>query len=78
YDGFHLTEALSKVVSDERILFPRSNLSSNYFIDVCRSRNIEVDAPFVYETIYNTSNREKLNQIIKSNQVDIITFTSPS
>ncbi|MBU9721945.1 MULTISPECIES: uroporphyrinogen-III synthase [Bacillaceae] len=77
FDGVHLTEELVKVVSGP-VLFPRSNLSSNHLINVLQNHNIKVDAPFVYETTYNFSNKIALNEALKLKHIDIITFTSPS
>ncbi|MBU9710983.1 uroporphyrinogen-III synthase [Evansella tamaricis] len=79
FSGEYLTEELLKNIKlGERILFPRSSLSSNYLVHTLQQKDMEVDAPIVYETAMNTSIKKELHDTLLTEKIDIITFTSPS
>ncbi|SDZ04953.1 uroporphyrinogen-III synthase/uroporphyrinogen III methyltransferase / synthase [Evansella caseinilytica] len=75
----HLADELVNVIkSGERVLFPRSSLARNVVVAGLERVGIEVDAPVIYETVYDVSGAERLNRLLKAGTLDVILFTSPS
>lgn len=79
YTAESLAEALSAAIeSGSRILFPKSRISRDTITARLHSEEKLVDTIDVYTTQPVTSNLETLRHAFLSNQVDFITFTSPS
>lgn len=62
----------------ERILFPKGNLARDVISVKLREAHILVEELVVYETKLNDEKKEDLIAALQSNQIDVITFTSPS
>ncbi|MGR5984838.1 uroporphyrinogen-III synthase [Bacillus cytotoxicus] len=62
----------------ERILFPKGNLARDVISVKLREAHILVEELVVYETKLNDEKKEDLIATLQSNQIDVITFTSPS
>jgi len=60
------------------LLLIRGNLSRNTLPEVFRNQGLTFDSLEVYETIYNKFENKRLNQLLRENKYDFITFTSPS
>lgn len=60
------------------LLLIRGNLSRDTLPRTFQEYNLSFDSLEVYETIYNKSENGRLNQLLKENTYDFITFTSPS
>ncbi|MGP4108409.1 uroporphyrinogen-III synthase [Virgibacillus sp. L01] len=65
-------------VMDEPLLLVRGNKSREVLPDWFTKHQIRFDAIEVYETVYNTPVKDELNQLLNKNNMDFITFTSPS
>ncbi|WP_099352093.1 uroporphyrinogen-III synthase [Fredinandcohnia onubensis] len=61
-----------------RFLLARGNLSRSYLVDELTRYGAEATDLIVYETIGDSREKERLIALLKENQIDIITFTSPS
>ncbi|MDG5786889.1 uroporphyrinogen-III synthase [Evansella sp. AB-P1] len=88
FDGEHLANEIILSINKEqrtqmeqgslRVLIPRSQLSRDVLPEKLKAANIDVDTPVAYETSFNLSNKSKLNELLIQDQLDLITFTSPS
>ncbi len=70
--------SLSNVYTDGPILLIRGNRSRNVLPDWFREKGIQFTQLEVYETGRNVSVKDELNHQLQQNNLDIITFTSPS
>ncbi len=71
-------EFTTKYPQANKILLVRGNLSRNVLPNHFQNLNIDYDTVVVYETVINQEIKPRLNQIFKTNQIDYITFMSPS
>ncbi|MFB4166624.1 uroporphyrinogen-III synthase [Virgibacillus sp. JSM 102003] len=65
-------------VMDEPLLIVRGNKSREVLPDWFTKHKIGYETIEVYETIYNSRVKDELNQLLNNNNMDFITFTSPS
>ncbi|WP_078545295.1 uroporphyrinogen-III synthase [Litchfieldia alkalitelluris] len=74
-----LTQAFKPLLKEgERFLLARGNLSRSHIPNELKELGGVVDDLVIYENSMNTSEKEKLIYLLKENQVDVLTFTSPS
>ncbi|RKD75677.1 uroporphyrinogen-III synthase [Sinobaca qinghaiensis] len=79
YTAEALSETLaSSLKKGSRILFPKSRISRDTITARLQAEEKPVDAIDVYTTAPVTGNIEPLQHVILHNEIDFITFTSPS
>nr|WP_281393971.1 uroporphyrinogen-III synthase [Texcoconibacillus texcoconensis] len=79
FTGEDLANGLkSKVSPGERVLFAKGQLASDTVESILHKARVDVDAVDVYETFPNESSRDQLQSLVEDNQLDALTFTSPS
>lgn len=72
-------DALLKWVNEgEKVLFPRGNLARSVIPTNLRNHGIEVFEFDVYETVAAKESYEEIRHLIKTKNIDYITFTSSS
>jgi uroporphyrinogen-III synthase len=62
----------------EKALIPKGNLSRSLIGDTIRRSGKEADDWIVYETYFPEEEKAKLLDLIRHEQIDMYTFTSPS
>ena len=60
------------------ILFVRGNLSRDVLLEEFTKANREYECVVVYETVPNQAGKQQLQHTLQTEQIDYITFTSPS
>lgn len=79
YDAVSLAEIfLGKYQTGENILLIRGNKSRDVLPTEFLEKGIAFDSLIVYETIINEGSKAILQQVLKKEALDFITFTSPS
>lgn len=79
YDSEHLGKLLSdNLNSSSSVLILRAKEGSNELIQALQSKNIEFTEVSTYRTEYTNNNSENLKNMIETNCVNTITFTSAS
>ncbi|WP_202080244.1 uroporphyrinogen-III synthase [Caldalkalibacillus salinus] len=73
-----IQEWLPHVGRHEKILFPHGNLSRPALAQAMREKGLDVTAYVLYRTIKPNQTYPKLQTMLKSQQVDVVTFTSSS
>ena len=74
-----LTELLTFVKKDERVLFPRACDGRGTIVEGLRAQGIEVDLVEAYRTVLPASaDGEELKKLIAREKIDTIIFASPS
>ncbi|WLD92264.1 uroporphyrinogen-III synthase [Alkalihalobacillus sp. AL-G] len=63
---------------DERVLFPHGSLARDTIASGMEGRNKQIDSFVAYETVPDTTRKQKLIKLVKQGEVDIVTFTSSS
>lgn len=76
-EGF-VKDFLPLVHSGERVLIPKGNLARDVIASLLREKGVIVDEVIIYETFFPEESRELLLDTLKSEGVDILSFTSPS
>ncbi|GGB28108.1 uroporphyrinogen-III synthase [Virgibacillus dakarensis] len=71
-------EILTRFPSISPVLLIRGNRSRQVLPEQLAENNISFDIIEVYETIFNQTIKDRLNELISNHQFDMITFTSPS
>lgn len=71
-------EFLNKYPSATRLLLIRGNLSRNVLPDYFNRKKVDFEKIVVYETVVNKAIKSKLNYIFETEDIDYITFMSPS
>ncbi|MFP3124848.1 uroporphyrinogen-III synthase [Ectobacillus funiculus] len=71
-------EFLSFVQPGARVLFPKGNIARDILPNELRANHILLDEIVVYETRRNEAAKELLMEVLRSEQADVLTFTSPS
>ena len=61
-----------------RVLIPKGNLAREYISSSLTQYGLQVDEVVIYETYMPIESRAKLARMLTENQLDILTFTSPS
>lgn len=64
--------------NDKRVLLLLGDKSSFEIQNVLQQQRIETDALIVYETVEDTANQSRLQKLIRTDKIDVYTFTSPS
>ena len=72
------SEFLEKYSTDKPLLLVRGNLSRTVLPYQFSKHGLTVDLIEVYKTSYNLDIKKTLNKYIIENEIDFITFTSPS
>ncbi|WP_034671947.1 uroporphyrinogen-III synthase [Ectobacillus panaciterrae] len=62
----------------DRVLFPKGDLARNIIPAALREAGIELKEIVAYKTAYNEAMREPLIHVLENEEIDIITFASPS
>ncbi|MFT4416503.1 uroporphyrinogen-III synthase [Fredinandcohnia humi] len=74
-----LLESLKPVINTgTQFLLARGNLARSFLVDEITRLGAPVTDLVVYETVENNSEKERLLQLLQGQQIDFITFTSPS
>ncbi|WP_408007105.1 uroporphyrinogen-III synthase [Pseudalkalibacillus sp. A8] len=73
-----IDEFINHTKNEDRILLPHGNLARSIIIDKLGEAGRNVEAVIAYETVPNFDIREDLQQTLRSNDIDILTFTSSS
>ncbi|WP_160722023.1 uroporphyrinogen-III synthase [Bacillus sp. USDA818B3_A] len=73
-----VSEFLPVVDADARVLLPKGNLAREYIASSLMDAGAQVDEVVIYETYLPEESRERLAQMLDNNELDILTFTSPS
>jgi uroporphyrinogen-III synthase len=73
-----VAELLRNVNVREKVLILRGNLARNIIANDLRANGIFATELDVYETVIDKSSQEKLYDVIKKGQIDVVTFTSSS
>jgi uroporphyrinogen-III synthase len=77
-EGF-VEEFLPHVQKGMRVLIPKGNLARNYIgTALSEKKGAHVDEIIIYETFFPEESRELIVKRLSENQLDILTFTSPS
>jgi len=71
-------EMKDSCLADEKILFVKGNLAKNTIVQVFQEKGYDIDETTVYETYLPKSSSEKLVELFHREDIDVITFTSPS
>ena len=71
-------EFVNHIGSGTRILFPKGNLARDVIREALRNHGAFVRELVVYETAVHLHMREQLIDALRSREIDVITFTSPS
>jgi uroporphyrinogen-III synthase len=61
-----------------KVLLPKGNLAREYIASSLTEAGAQVDEVVIYETYMPDESRLKLAQMLSKNELDILTFTSPS
>jgi uroporphyrinogen-III synthase len=78
YSAEHMANEFHEQYKANRILLVRGNLSREILPSFFTAHGTPFSTMVVYETQINFSQKEKLQAVLKDNQVDILTFSSPS
>jgi uroporphyrinogen III methyltransferase / synthase len=80
YDAKHLAITLARTdVKGKRFLFPKGNLAGNVITFALQEHGAVVDEVIVYETIEPShTDAESVRQKLQKNEIDVVTFFSPS
>lgn len=76
-EGF-VKDFLPLVHSGERVLIPKGNLARDVIASSLREKGVIADEVIIYETYFPEESRVLLLELLKSQGLDIISFTSPS
>ncbi|MFE8696906.1 uroporphyrinogen-III synthase [Cytobacillus sp. FJAT-53684] len=76
-EGF-VEEFLPYVKKGMKVLIPKGNLARNYIATVLSKKGAIVDEIIIYETFFPEESRELIKDKLSRDQLDILTFTSPS
>ena len=71
-------EFLPQLHTDSRVLFAKGNLARTIIADGIKSVGASCDEVIVYETVLPNESVPKLVHVLQAQEVDVITFTSPS
>jgi uroporphyrinogen-III synthase len=71
-------EFISLIDKDSRVLVPKGNLAREYIARSLTEAGAHVDEVVIYETYMPDESRVRLASMLADNQLDILTFTSPS
>jgi uroporphyrinogen-III synthase len=71
-------EFLPLMDKDSRVLVPKGNLAREYIAQSLTEAGAQVEEVVIYETYMPDESRMKLADLLGDNQLDILTFTSPS
>jgi uroporphyrinogen III methyltransferase/synthase len=79
YDAESLLQAIMpRLEAGQHVLLPRANLAGKLLPDKLHSIGLRVTEVDVYETVLLADNAEEVIDLLRSNQIDMITFTSSS
>lgn len=73
-----LEKMIERVSSNDSVLLARGNLARSFLPDKLHELGIKVDDLVIYETVLYKEKREELFNMLQSQSLDIITFTSSS
>jgi uroporphyrinogen-III synthase len=71
-------EFLPHVASGSRVLIPKGNLAREYISSALIKNGAAVDEMVIYETYMPEESKVKLVSMLEADELDILTFTSPS
>ena len=71
-------EFLPYIHEGERVLIPKGNLARDYIASSLIEAGAEVDEVVIYENYLPDESRSKLAKVLAAQQLDVLTFTSPS
>ncbi|WP_338750451.1 uroporphyrinogen-III synthase [Bacillus sp. FJAT-52991] len=62
----------------QKVLIPKGNLARTTIAEALRKKGVQTDEWIVYETFFPVEEKSRLVDLLQKNQMDVITFTSPS
>ncbi|WP_203361592.1 uroporphyrinogen-III synthase [Bacillus sp. REN10] len=62
----------------QNVLIPKGNLARTTIAEALRKQGAQVEEWIVYETFFPKEEKSRLLQLLQSERLDVITFTSPS
>jgi uroporphyrinogen-III synthase len=71
-------EFIPIVPTGSKVLIPKGNLAREYISTSLSNHGVLVDEIVIYETYMPAESREKLVKMLSEDEIDILTFTSPS
>jgi uroporphyrinogen-III synthase len=71
-------ELVEHIRKGQRVLFPKGNLARNSITEAMQKHHLNVTDLIVYETKHNNDSREELRAVLSAQQIDVLTFSSPS
>lgn len=79
YVAESFVQEFSRVVKKgDKLLLPKGNLARDLIAQFFRDKGHIVDEFVIYETYFPEDSKEKLVQLLKSKELDVLPFTSPS
>ncbi|TKC15642.1 uroporphyrinogen-III synthase [Robertmurraya kyonggiensis] len=66
------------VKKGDKLLLPKGNLARDLIAQFFKDKGHIVDEMVIYETYFPEESKEKLVQLLKSKELDVLPFTSPS
>jgi uroporphyrinogen-III synthase len=73
-----ITDFIPHITQGTKVLLPKGNLARDIIATSLRNQGAIVDEVIMYETYAPTESKEKLAGLLNNQQLDILTFTSPS
>jgi uroporphyrinogen-III synthase len=73
-----ITDFIPHITPGTKVLLPKGNLARDIIATSLRNQGAIVDEVIMYETYAPTESKEKLADLLNNQQLDILTFTSPS
>lgn len=71
-------EFLPKAASGSKVLIPKGNLAREYISSSLIKKGVHAEEIVIYETYMPEDSRNKLAQMLRKGELDILMFTSPS
>src|SRR5699024_2454824 len=79
YNAETMAQVFLEIYEDSgAVLFVRGNLSRGVLLEKFTEANQEYECVVVYETVPNLAEKQQLQHTLQTEQIDYITFTSPS
>lgn len=79
YNAETMAQEFLEIYEDSgAVLFVRGNLSRDVLLEKFTEANQEYECVVVYETVPNLAEKQQLQHTLQTEQIDYITFTSPS
>jgi uroporphyrinogen-III synthase len=73
-----ITDFIPQITPGTKVLLPKGNLARDIIATSLRKEGAIVDEVIMYETYAPSESKNKLAELLNNQQLDILTFTSPS